>query len=296
MKPLVSVIMAARNEEQHIGLAIASVLEQTLSDLELIVIDDASNDGTAQIIQSFAKIDSRITILSNSDRLGRARTRNRGIQEAHADLIAILDADDLMMPERLERQIEFMRANPEIGMLGSGAYYFLSGAYEIRCVQSPLEDTIIRRMLIRGIMPFIHPSMMFRREQILSVGGYFCITPNYNEDLSLCARLIHQTRGASLSDKLIIFSADGLLNACKLKGKYQEGVGQTCYFLKQGFNFDLCATMIKHWILGNLMPESVLSALMRWRLRQLPICSLQESEKVTSWIGFLNQKYLTRVR
>lgn len=106
--PLVSVIMPAYNAEELIGAAMDSVLSQTVTDLELIVIEDCSKDRTRDVIDAYAQRDPRIRVLLNEQNMGVAKTRNRGIEVARGDYIAFLDSDDVWHPEKLCAQIRKM--------------------------------------------------------------------------------------------------------------------------------------------------------------------------------------------
>lgn len=108
---LVSVIMPAFNSERFIEASIQSVREQTYSNWELLVIDDASADRTLAIIKDFASEDKRIKIISNEENLGAGVSRNNGIGQAKGQYISFLDADDLWKPHKLQTQLEFMRKN-----------------------------------------------------------------------------------------------------------------------------------------------------------------------------------------
>jgi glycosyltransferase involved in cell wall biosynthesis len=114
--PRVTVIMPAYNAEATLAESMASVLEQTFGDLELLVVDDGSTDRTVDIARSFA--DARVRVLSNGANRGIAHSRNRGLEEARGDLAAYLDSDDLSLPDRLEKQVAFMNADPELGVCG----------------------------------------------------------------------------------------------------------------------------------------------------------------------------------
>lgn len=109
MSDLVSIVMPAYNNEQYVGAAIRTVLAQTHRDWELLFVDDASRDRTVEIVESFR--DPRIRILRNEKNSGAALSRNRGLREAKGEWVAFLDADDWWHPEKLERQLRFMKAH-----------------------------------------------------------------------------------------------------------------------------------------------------------------------------------------
>lgn len=115
--PLISVIMPVYNAAPFVREAIESVLTQTLGDFELIAIDDASTDHSREVLAGVT--DRRCRVLGNATNLGAAETKNRGIKEARGEFLAFLDADDVAVPERFARQVEWLRAHPNVGVLGS---------------------------------------------------------------------------------------------------------------------------------------------------------------------------------
>ncbi len=115
--PLVTVSMVVFNGELHIREAIESILNQSFTDLELLIINDGSTDATLDIINQFK--DPRIRLLSNDGNKGVAFTRNRSLQEARGVYFAILDSDDIAKPNRLEIQVNFMNAHPETAICGA---------------------------------------------------------------------------------------------------------------------------------------------------------------------------------
>jgi hypothetical protein len=127
---------------------------------------------------------------------------NRALARAHAPLIARLDADDLAVPERLERQRAFLQAHPAVGLLGTAARVVDEHGVEVEIVRPPQEDEVIRRVLIRR-NPFVHSSMMLRRGVLDQVGGYdatFAVAQDYD----LWLRLSGRTRMANLAEPLVI--------------------------------------------------------------------------------------------
>ena len=119
--PQVSVIMTVYNGEKFLAEAIESILAQTFTDFELLIVDDGSTDESAARIKAIAQRDKRIHFVQLGENVGMADARNCGIAAATGEYIAIMDCDDVSLPERLEKQVAFLRANPEIGALGAGA-------------------------------------------------------------------------------------------------------------------------------------------------------------------------------
>lgn len=168
--PVVSVIMPVRNGARWLGIAIDSLLAQTVPDLEILIVDDGSTDATPAILEGYAGRDSRIRVI-RQDALGLVAALNRGLEEARAPLIARLDADDSAMPERLQRQLAYMQANTRIGLLGSWAQKIDAAGQSIGWLK-PVTDPEALAGLILRTNPMIHSTVMMRRDLIRRLGGY----------------------------------------------------------------------------------------------------------------------------
>lgn len=158
--PRVSVVMPAYNAEKYIDEAIESILSQTFSDFEFIIINDGSSDNTKSIIQSFC--DNRILYLENECNLGIVDTLNKGLKCATGKYIARMDADDIAMPERIEKQFYYMEHDVSIGVLGTGTRIFGEGI-QSRDTHSSLNSDKLKADLLFSTC-ICHPSVMIRRE------------------------------------------------------------------------------------------------------------------------------------
>lgn len=166
--PRVSVVMPAYNEEKLIRRSVCSILSQSYTDFELIVVDDGSTDNTWQILNEFD--DPRIR-LARPGRLGFNRALNYGMSMARGEYIARMDADDESLPDRLERQVAFLGINPEISILG--APYLKYDAMRNECLLRvhPQTDQEIRRAM-GFYIPICHGAVMFRKIVVDKLGGY----------------------------------------------------------------------------------------------------------------------------
>ncbi len=115
--PLVSVLLAVKDGERFLRSAVTSVLRQSVDDLELIVVDDGSSDGTQAILEELD--DPRLVVVRNDEPQGLARSLNTALDRARGSYVARLDADDVALPDRLERQLAHLRANPGLAVVGS---------------------------------------------------------------------------------------------------------------------------------------------------------------------------------
>ncbi len=196
--PAVSVLMGVHNGAPWVARAVESVLGQTLPDLELIVVDDGSTDATPALLAAVR--DPRL-LVERQARAGLTLALNRALARARAPLIARLDADDTALPVRLERQLAFLVAHPEIGLLGSAARVVDEHDQEMTVIRPPEDDGAIRRALIRR-NPFVHSSIMLRRALAAAAGGY---DPSFEvaQDYDLWLRLAPLTAMANLAEPLV---------------------------------------------------------------------------------------------
>jgi glycosyltransferase involved in cell wall biosynthesis len=189
--------MPVYNDERFVGRAVESILSQTLTAIELIVVDDGSTDGTAAVLARYA--DSRLRTVHQGN-AGIARALNAAIDLSVAPKIARMDSDDIALPERLERQLAYLDAHPEYGMVGSSCDLVDVDGAPLGQTLVPVDDAAIRRRMIRA-NPFIHGSVMLRREVFETVGRY--VSPFW-EDYDLWWRVILRYRVANLPQKLIV--------------------------------------------------------------------------------------------
>ena len=189
--PRVSILMSVRNEQQHLQAALTSIFRQTLTDWELVVIDDGSTDETPRILQSAAKHDKRINVI-RQEAIGLVPALVKGMSRCRSNLVARMDGDDICHPERLEKQVEFLRENPDTALVATNIRHFpsqnvMGGMRHYEQWQNSLVsyDEIMRNLFVES--PFTQPSVMFRKDCVESVGGYR--DPGWGEDYDLWLRL-----------------------------------------------------------------------------------------------------------
>jgi glycosyltransferase involved in cell wall biosynthesis len=198
--PRVSVLMPVRNGARWLSEAVESVLAQTLSELELLAVDDGSTDETPEILARYAAGDSRVRLLRPGSG-GLVAALNSGLAAARAPIIARLDSDDVALPHRLERQVFYLERHGEIGLLGSWAYR-IDEAGRLAGRLAPVVDSDdLRQVLIRS-NPFIHSSVVFRAALARDLGGYRAAF-EAAEDYDLWLRISEAAEVANLSEPLI---------------------------------------------------------------------------------------------
>lgn len=191
--------MSVHSGERWLREALDSVLAQTLGDFELLVIDDGSTDGTAAILAGYR--DARLAVI-RQPQAGLTVSLNRGIRRTQAPLLARLDADDVALPGRFTRQVAFLDAHPDVGLLGTGCHDVDPGGRALRTYRPPEGDSEIRRALIRR-NPFVHSSVMLRRDA-LERAGFYDETLPVAQDYDLWVRLSRVTRLANLPEPLVL--------------------------------------------------------------------------------------------
>lgn len=201
--PRVSVLMPVYNGERYLREAIESILNQTFTDFEFIIVDDGSTDNTWQILQDYAANEPRIVLVRNETNLGVARSRNRVWGLARGEYIAVMDADDVSLPERLAAQVAFLDEHLEVGVVGSSVQLIDSDGSPGNVWRYPTMHGLILWALC-FYSPLAHPTVVFRRAVVERVGGYDD-TLIANIDRHLWQRLSLVTRFANLPDVYLLY-------------------------------------------------------------------------------------------
>jgi GT2 family glycosyltransferase len=165
----VSVLMAVHNGARFLESSVASVTHQSLSDWELVIVDDGSTDATADIISGFD--DPRIRHIRLPSRSGLPAALNRGLAACSGELVARFDADDLCMQTRLEEQVAELERRPTVGVLGAWARVIDEDGASLGALETPVGPAHVYRRL-RWRNALIHPSVVFRRQLVVRAGGY----------------------------------------------------------------------------------------------------------------------------
>lgn len=199
-KPLVSIIMGAYNCEKTLSECIDSIIEQTYDNWELVVCNDCSTDGTERILEKYQLVDKRIIVLKNDKNLRLAASLNKCLENAKGKYVARMDADDISMPERLEKQVLFLEKNQDIDLVGTNMKVFDDeGERGIRIsTEYPTKEILIKRS------PFAHPTIMMKKEVYVFLGGYTVSEETMRaEDLDLWFRFFENGfKGYNLQEAL----------------------------------------------------------------------------------------------
>jgi GT2 family glycosyltransferase len=199
MPPTVSVVMPVYNGERYLQAAIDSIRGQTFTDFEFVIVDDGSQDDTWDILRANAAQDSRLVLLRNARNGGVLAARNRGLSAAQGVYMAVQDADDIALPERLALQAAYLDANPQVGAVGGPAQRIDANGNPQAMWRVPSGHEIIRAHLL-FTSPIAHTTMMARRVLVLALGGYQY--PYGVEDYDLWWRLCQASRLETLPQTL----------------------------------------------------------------------------------------------
>ncbi len=198
----ISVILPAYNSEKYLGIAIKSILNQSFSNFELIIIDDGSTDNTSFVIKSF--IDPRIIYIKNEKNLGLSKSFNIGINRSTGEYIARMDADDISVLDRFQKQIGFLEKNPDIGIVGTAVTLIDENAKKTGSSSKASANTLIKWSSLFST-PMHHPTVMGRAE--IFRNNLYDENLLNSEDYELWGRLLFdkQIKFANLKEPLLLY-------------------------------------------------------------------------------------------
>jgi glycosyltransferase involved in cell wall biosynthesis len=206
--PAVTVLMAVYNTEAYLQEAIDSVLTQTLSDLELLIVDDGSKDRSWSIISAAAARDDRIVARRCPSNRGASRALNEGLGMARGAYITRQDADDVSLPTRLAEQVAFLQSEPGAGAVGTQAILVDSDGKRLSETSFPTTNAEIQASLIEA-MSFVGPTVMARRTAFAQAGLWFDDALSGTEDYDLCLRLSEVAAIGNIGRPLYIYRQHG---------------------------------------------------------------------------------------
>jgi glycosyltransferase involved in cell wall biosynthesis len=226
--PLVSVLVPAYNAQSFLDEAIQSVLKQTYSNFELLIVDDCSQDATYEIAQKWALLDRRVQVIQNPKNLGIAGNRNRVLGLAKGKYIAWQDADDISLPERLALQTRFLEDHPQMGIVGGGLELFTDNRV-LGYRHYPQSDHLIRRYIFR-YSPITQPAAMIRAK-VFQLANLPTVLVRYR---------VSETSATAISQRRME------INTLKIRFKYARSSAYHIGFLGVLFN---AAHFISLWII-----------------------------------------------
>ena len=273
--PTVSVVMSVYNGERYLREAVESILNQTFTDLEFIIIDDGSTDGTVAILTRYQGVDDRIRIYHQKNQ-GLTASLNRGCRLTRGEYIARMDADDISLSARFAKQVRYLDAHPEIGVLGTWIEYIDENGAPRGNWRMPTAPGVIGWSLTFDTC-LAHPSVMMRRDVIERIGFY---RPEIlqAQDYDLWSRAAFVTRIANVPEIL-------LQRRC-----WEQSISSRHFQAQEETVVKVMYSMITR-LLGSEVPYEAVA-----NLRQMvigsPLADLQQIELVASLIHQLYRAYL----
>lgn len=238
-QPLVSVIIPCYNAQKFVEKAVRSIMEQTYTNLEILCCDDCSTDKTLIILQKLSQEDSRVKVIKNEQNLKIVQTLNKLVYLSSGKYIARMDADDISLPNRIEKQVEFMEKNAEVGLCGCNAFHINEKDKKIGKSFLPLsfEDN---KFFLQFYSTFYHPTILAKSEvfkENLYDEDFICA-----EDYELWCRLVFEKgiRAENLRDRLFLYRMNSQGISQKNAEKQKENSAKiflTKNILKENKNF-----------------------------------------------------------
>ncbi len=268
-QPLISIIMPVKDGEKYLGAAIESILAQTWSNWELIVVNDGSTDKTGEILAQYARKDKRIKVITNRKNLGVAASLNKALKAACGQYIARMDADDISLPERLEKQVKFLEKNPAIVAVGCQVEVIDEEDNLVGKKEFPTDPKSCYHYLMLTV-PIQHPSLMARSAAIKKYGYDERLWTA--EDWDLYFKLLQEGQLSNLKETLYLYrqvfgsngfhkirKAFGLVLKTRIKG-----------ILKYGYrpNFwGILATLVQAILIFGLPQKASFTLFNAWRVK-----------------------------
>jgi glycosyltransferase involved in cell wall biosynthesis len=217
-EPMVTVLMPVYNGEKHLREALESILNQTYTDFEFLIIDDGSTDRSVEIVDSYN--DPRIRLVKNGTNLKLITTLNWGLNIARGKYIARMDCDDISLPERLAKQVDFLEENPQIGLCGTWAKTI--GVHEGTIYRYPTDPEVLKcRLLFHCSL--LHPSIMMRKDIVILNQLQYSKEYLHAEDYGFFVAMSRITKLANLPEVLLLYR----FSATQVSSKYFQEQKET---------------------------------------------------------------------
>jgi glycosyltransferase involved in cell wall biosynthesis len=207
--PLVSVLIPCYNVEKYVEESINSILKQTYTNLQIVAINDCSTDRTGEILRELAGKDSRMEVVDNDENMKLIKTLNKGITLCRGEYIARMDADDISLATRIEKEVAFLENNPGHDIVSTLFYAFRSDNPGRRYFHhSPLRDEELRAYLLfkSGVC---HPASMIRKRVFTELGLSFETEYLHVEDYALWSKAVYKTKLANIEEALLLYRVHG---------------------------------------------------------------------------------------
>lgn len=237
--PLVSVVMPVYNGERFVVEAVRSILAQTFRDFECLVVDDGSTDRTPELLATEQARDPRLVVHRQPANLGFREALTTGCALARGELIARMDADDISLPTRLERQVAFLQMHPKVGVVGSAVQFLDDRGAPGAIKLNPLGSGLAAWSMV-FFNSLVHPSVMLRRAALEAAGGYPAGCAGGTEDYAIFLDLSRKSRIANLPEVLLLYRMwGGNMTKTKWEAQERDAVRLLRAFLQTSFGVEL---------------------------------------------------------
>lgn len=226
-KPLVSVLIPCYNCEQYVKEAVMSIMKQSYANLEILVINDGSTDNTGNILKELAEEDTRIVYIKNEKNLKLIATLNKGLDRCKGKYIARMDADDISVPTRIEKQVDFLEKHPNIGIVGADIEFFKEDK-KLSIWRMETKDKYIRTGLLFGSC-FAHPVVMMRTSILREHHLYYNDDYPHAEDYKLWCDIAQCTKLANIPEVLLYYR----VNENQVSNIYNQKQKETAHRIKE---------------------------------------------------------------
>lgn len=264
--PIASVVLPVYNAAPYLGRAIESILQQSFTDLELLLVNDGSEDDSLQVIASFH--DPRIVLIDNKENKGLIFSLNAGIERSRGKYIVRMDADDISMPQRIEKQIRFMETHPEVGAAGCSYYAFTERS--IKKVHAIEENEVLRSLLLFN-SSLCHPATVIRKETLRRNAIRYDQRYPHAEDYDLWVQLSKVSKLGNVPDFLFKYRRhDQQVTRMQKKGVTDAAQQIRIHYLRYlGFKFTEQELETHYRLATNQLVngKDVLEAAERWLLK-----------------------------
>jgi hypothetical protein len=206
--PRVSVLMAVFNGGSWLDESIRSIAAQTFRDWELIVVDDASTDGTREVIEAWSRRDPRVRLVANPTNKGQTACLNQGLSVCRGPWIARQDADDISAPRRLAEQMDYLEAHPDTMLLGTQGVLIDDAGRRVGLLDVPADGAGVL-WWSAFLNPFLHTSVVFRRENVMGEFGGYDTNFRIAQDYDLWTRVAARYPTANVAERLVSYRRTG---------------------------------------------------------------------------------------
>ena len=260
-KPLITIYMPVFNATKFLDQSISSILNQTFSDFEFIIVDDASTDKSWKIIKSYAKKDKRIIAIKNKINLGVSLTSNIAISQAQGKFLARMDADDISFADRLQKQLDFLQKNNSVVAVGGQCIVIDSQDNVIGNKNFPTQPNKLKDMIFWAI-PMQQPSMMVNLSKLPKKFTWYQPNQSSAEEINLMFRFMKYGQITNLTDNILFYRhLDTSLSHKNPKATFKLTIKSRFNALKLGFrpSFKAITLNLMQLIVVGLIPNYLIN-------------------------------------